>query len=189
LDEKFSDEKRIALRGCHEQLRGIFPMQFGLMAHGQREDERASVGKRLEFATVPQDDQLQKRARPRHGESLANWSWRARLDRAAAAWQRRAGRQAEEGEAMSITPAECKAARKLLGWSQKKLATKLLIDEGSISSFERRHRLPPQLDLAKLQRLFEAAGVEFTNGAEPGVKLKAKARTIAAGDLNASNDE
>jgi hypothetical protein len=32
----------------------------------------------------------------------------------------------------------------------------------------------------KLRAVFEAAGVEFTDG-EPGVKLKAKARTSAAG--------
>jgi hypothetical protein len=45
--------------------------------------------------------------------------------------------------------------------------------------------LPRALDLGNLQRLFESAGVEFTVGAEPTLK----ARTIAAGDLNASNDE
>jgi hypothetical protein len=54
--------------------------------------------------------------------------------------------------------------------------------------FETRERLPWALDLAKLPRLFEAAGIEFTDG-ELGVKLEAKSRTIAAGDLKASNDE
>lgn len=29
-------------------------------------------------------------------------------------------------------------------------------------------------NLAKVQRAFEAAGVEFTNGGEPGVKLRRK---------------
>jgi hypothetical protein len=47
LGEKFPDKKRVALRGRHDQLRRIFLMLFGLMAHRQREDERASVGKRL----------------------------------------------------------------------------------------------------------------------------------------------
>jgi transcriptional regulator with XRE-family HTH domain len=73
-----------------------------------------------------------------------------------------------------ITPAESKAARKLLGWSQHDLATKLLIGQNSISAFERRERLSPMLDFAKLRAIFEAAGIEFTNGAEPEVKLKAK---------------
>jgi transcriptional regulator with XRE-family HTH domain len=76
-----------------------------------------------------------------------------------------------------VTPAECKAARKLLGWSQEELATMLLVGQDSIGGFERRERRSPLINLRKLRAVFEAAGVEFTNGA-PGVKLKAKARTI-----------
>jgi len=86
-----------------------------------------------------------------------------------------------------IIPAECKAARKLLGWSQSKLAEILFIGEGTIGQFERRQRHWRSLNLHKLRAVFESAGVEFAEDAEP--KLKAKARTIAAGDLNASNDE
>jgi transcriptional regulator with XRE-family HTH domain len=93
-----------------------------------------------------------------------------------------------ERKAVSITPAECKAARKLLGWSQDYVATKLRVGKQAIRKFESRERLPWTLDLAELQRLFEAAGVEF-DGDEAGVKHKAKSRTIAAGDLNASNDD
>jgi hypothetical protein len=112
-----------ALRGRHEQLRSIFPMLFGPMAHGQREDERPRVGKRLEFATVPQDDQLRKRVRPRRGESLAKLDRRAGLDRAAAAWQRRTGRQIEEAREM-ISGEQVREGRKLLGWSLVRLASK-----------------------------------------------------------------
>ena len=89
---------------------------------------------------------------------------------------------------MSITPAECKAARKLVGWSQHDLAAKLLLTTTVICRFETRERLPWSLDLAELERLFEAAGIEFTDD-EDSVKLTAKSRTIAAADLNASNDE
>jgi ribosome-binding protein aMBF1 (putative translation factor) len=89
---------------------------------------------------------------------------------------------------MSITPAECKAARKLLGWSQEHLATRLLIGQDTIGDFERRKSRSRLIHLRKLRAIFEAAGVEFNDG-EPGVKLKAKSRTITAGDLNASNDE
>jgi hypothetical protein len=35
----------------------------------------------------------------------------------------------------------------------------------------------------------EAAGVEFTNGGQPGVRLKGPGGTIPAEQLNASNDE
>jgi transcriptional regulator with XRE-family HTH domain len=74
---------------------------------------------------------------------------------------------------VSITPAECKAARKLVGWSQRDLATKLLLDKSAIRKFESRGRLPWTLDLVELRRLFEAAGLEFMND-EDGVRLKAR---------------
>jgi ribosome-binding protein aMBF1 (putative translation factor) len=74
---------------------------------------------------------------------------------------------------VSITPAECKAARKLVGWSQRDLATKLLLDKSAIRKFESRERLPWTLDLVELRRLFEAAGLEFVND-EDGVRLKAR---------------
>ena len=74
-----------------------------------------------------------------------------------------------------IIPAECKAARKLLGWSQSKLAEMLFIGEGTIGQFERRQRHWRSLNLHKLRAVFEAAGVEFTDG-ELGVKLKPKAQ-------------
>jgi transcriptional regulator with XRE-family HTH domain len=41
-----------------------------------------------------------------------------------------------------------------------------------------------------IRRVYEAAGVEFTNGGQPGVSLRRAGPTsIAAEDLNASNDE
>jgi transcriptional regulator with XRE-family HTH domain len=73
-----------------------------------------------------------------------------------------------------ITPAECKAARKLFGWSQEELATMLLIGQDTIGGFERRERRSPSLNRRKLRAVFEAAGVEFTDGAEPTLKAKAQ---------------
>jgi transcriptional regulator with XRE-family HTH domain len=73
---------------------------------------------------------------------------------------------------MSITPAECRAARKLLGWSQPKLAEMLFVGGGTIGQFERRQRRWRSLNLHKLRAVFEAAGVEFTNGKPPGVRLR-----------------
>jgi hypothetical protein len=88
-----------------------------------------------------------------------------------------------------ITPAECKAARELLGWSRTRLASRADdISESTIRTFEGGHR-PTDRKVNAIRCALETAGVEFTNGGEPGVKLKAKSRTIAAGDLNASNDE
>jgi hypothetical protein len=62
------------------------------------------------------------------------------------------------------------------------------ISETTIRTLENGRR-PADEKIAAICRALESAGVEFKNGGEPGVKLKAKARTIAAGDLNASNDE
>jgi transcriptional regulator with XRE-family HTH domain len=40
-----------------------------------------------------------------------------------------------------ITPAESKAARKLLGWLQSDVAARLGVGKDAIGDFERRHRL------------------------------------------------
>jgi transcriptional regulator with XRE-family HTH domain len=90
---------------------------------------------------------------------------------------------------VSIRPEQLTEARKLLRLSLSDLASRVGATARIVGDFERGYRLRPELNLVKLRAALEAAGVEFTNGGEPGVKLKAKARTIAAGDLNASNDE
>jgi transcriptional regulator with XRE-family HTH domain len=64
---------------------------------------------------------------------------------------------------MSITPAECKAARRRLGWSQHDLATRLVVAKDVIRQFESRESLPWALNLIELRRVFEAAGLEFTD--------------------------
>jgi transcriptional regulator with XRE-family HTH domain len=74
-----------------------------------------------------------------------------------------------------ITGEQVKAARKLLKWSQEALAFEAGITQATVTNFETgKHRLAA-LSLTTIQRALEAAGVEFTNGGEPGVKLKAKA--------------
>jgi transcriptional regulator with XRE-family HTH domain len=77
---------------------------------------------------------------------------------------------------VSITPAECKAARKLLGWSQQVLAGHAGVSEVVISKIETGRRVASEWIFREIREALEAAGVEFTNGGEPGVKLKAKAR-------------
>jgi transcriptional regulator with XRE-family HTH domain len=88
-----------------------------------------------------------------------------------------------------MTPAQCRGARGLLNWTQDDLARKAEVSAVTIRNFENEKSEPQRATLRVIQRALEGAGVEFTNGGEPGVKLKAKSRTIAAGDLNASNDE
>src|SRR5271170_4265531 len=80
----------------------------------------------------------------------------------------------EEAE-MTITPEQVKAARRLIGWSQEDLAGHVGVSETTIGEFETDGRLRLKLSLAALRAALESAGIEFTYGGEPGVKLKAKA--------------
>jgi transcriptional regulator with XRE-family HTH domain len=73
-----------------------------------------------------------------------------------------------------ITGEQVKVARKLLGWSQQVLAGHVGVSEAVISSFERGRRVASEWIFREIRAALEAAGVEFTNGGEPGVKLKAK---------------
>jgi transcriptional regulator with XRE-family HTH domain len=80
----------------------------------------------------------------------------------------------EVAETMSFEPAQCRAARALLGWSQGQLAASSKVSTKTIADFEREARKPYDRTLADVRRALEAAGVAFTNDDEPGVKLKAQ---------------
>ncbi len=73
-----------------------------------------------------------------------------------------------------MTPAQCKSARSLVGWSQERLANESLVSVSTVRNFERRRGAPQQSTLALMSRALEGAGIEFINGDEPGVKLKKK---------------
>ncbi len=73
---------------------------------------------------------------------------------------------------MQLTAPQCRAARALLDWSRDQLAEASKVALRTIVDFEREARSPHRATLEALQRALEAAGVEFTNGGEPGVKLK-----------------
>jgi transcriptional regulator with XRE-family HTH domain len=71
-----------------------------------------------------------------------------------------------------ITAAHFKAARRLLRWSQSRLAGEVGVSESAVAYIERGLR-PAKSNLGmRIQSALEAAGVEFTNGCEPGVKLR-----------------
>jgi transcriptional regulator with XRE-family HTH domain len=73
---------------------------------------------------------------------------------------------------MSFTPAQCRAARALLNWSQATLAETSKVATKTVADFEREVRTPYDRTIADIRRALEAAGVEFTNGGQPGVRLK-----------------
>lgn len=60
----------------------------------------------------------------------------------------------------------------MLDWEQPDLAEKSGVSLGTVSNIERGSD-PRASTLTKIQRALEAAGIEFTNGEAPGVRLKA----------------
>ena len=75
---------------------------------------------------------------------------------------------------MSLTAAQCRAARALIGWSQDKLATESKVAKATIATFEANRRAPYDRTMADLRETLEAAGVEFIpeNGGGAGVRLR-----------------
>ena len=65
----------------------------------------------------------------------------------------------------AITPAQCKAARKLVGWSVLELAHRAGTEPMALSRFEARRGMLSLDKLAAIRNAFEDAGVEFPNGA------------------------
>jgi ribosome-binding protein aMBF1 (putative translation factor) len=73
---------------------------------------------------------------------------------------------------MIITGEQVNAARKLLGWSLEVLANKVRMSEIDIARFEAGKQGMSSTMTALIRRALETAGVEFTNGREPGIKLR-----------------
>ncbi len=77
-----------------------------------------------------------------------------------------------------MTPDQMKAARALLGWNQIQLGLRSDTTRNVVKKFEATgqvasvHRRPDLTDpLAAVRATLEAAGIEFTDGDAPGVKL------------------
>jgi transcriptional regulator with XRE-family HTH domain len=70
-----------------------------------------------------------------------------------------------------MTPAQCRAASELLGWSQRDLAGNAGVSHSSVVNIEER-RTVSETTRQKMQLAFEDAGVEFTNSKRPGVRLR-----------------
>jgi transcriptional regulator with XRE-family HTH domain len=76
----------------------------------------------------------------------------------------------------SISPAQSRAARGLVDWSQNDLAARSNLSESTVRDFEKGRRTPGLNNLAAIRAAFESAGVIFladgqsTDGG-PGVRL------------------
>jgi DNA-binding XRE family transcriptional regulator len=75
--------------------------------------------------------------------------------------------------------AQCRMARAALGFTVRELAEKAGVSHDTIVRIEAGGTLKDST-VAKVRATFEAAGVEFTDGNQPGVKIKTPDGTIVA---------
>jgi transcriptional regulator with XRE-family HTH domain len=80
-------------------------------------------------------------------------------------------------QGLKMTPSQCRAARGLLNWTQDEIASAARVSVVTVRNFENEKSTPQRATLDVIQRALEAAGVEFTNGERPGVRLN---NTVAA---------
>jgi len=75
---------------------------------------------------------------------------------------------------LKVSIRQIKAARALLGWSQEDLATKSDVSLATVKRLEAADGpLGGRADTGlKLRRALEKAGIEFTDGNHPGVRLR-----------------
>ena len=73
---------------------------------------------------------------------------------------------------------QCRMARAALGWGVRELATVAKVSIDTVVRFERGDELKERT-IDALQRALETAGVEFTNGDRPGVRVSS-AREVSA---------
>ena len=71
---------------------------------------------------------------------------------------------------MILLPVQCRMARAALGLGVRELAVLAKVSVDTVARFERGDELKERT-VEALQRALEAAGVEFTNGDKPGVRL------------------
>jgi transcriptional regulator with XRE-family HTH domain len=73
-----------------------------------------------------------------------------------------------------VTPAQCRAARGLLDWSQQDLASQAGIGIVTVRQIEAGVNEPRRATLVVVRQAFEKAGIEFIdeNGGGPGVRLR-----------------
>ena len=95
---------------------------------------------------------------------------------------------AQDGYVAAMTPAQCRAARGLLNWSEDRLASAAGIEVFVLRDFEGEKAVPRMSALA-LQRAFEAAGIEFSDHGAPGVRQQPAPAVLRLDELNASNDD
>lgn len=73
-----------------------------------------------------------------------------------------------------MTSAQIRAGRALVNWTVRKLAEKAGIHRNTVTNIETERSSGDDATLAAIRAALEKAGVEFTNGKRPGVRLNAR---------------
>jgi transcriptional regulator with XRE-family HTH domain len=78
-----------------------------------------------------------------------------------------------------ITPAQCRGARGLLGWTQQELADQAKVGIVTVRLFEAGKNEPRRATLEVIERALQSAGIEFIdeNGGGPGVRLRKRRKS------------
>ena len=87
---------------------------------------------------------------------------------------------------MIFLPMQCRMARAALGLGVRDLAAAAKVSIDTVARFERGDQLKERT-IDALQRTLETAGVEFTNGDQPGVRLTKAAAARPPKSLSGSN--
>jgi transcriptional regulator with XRE-family HTH domain len=77
-----------------------------------------------------------------------------------------------------ITPEQIRGARAMLGLTQAELAKNAGISTTGLNNIERGSADPKASTLRAIRAALEAAGIEFTNGGQPGVRMKEISRDL-----------
>ena len=81
--------------------------------------------------------------------------------------------QAESDIVSAISPAQVRAGRALLNWTRDRLVEVSGVPKRTLVRLEQSETSPHSRTLDAIRSALEAAGVEFTNGDAPGVRLRA----------------
>jgi len=76
-----------------------------------------------------------------------------------------------------LNAAQCRMGRAALNIGVRELAAAAKVSTNTVTRLEAGEPLKPRT-VEAVQRALEAAGVEFTNGNQPGVRLKAPRETV-----------
>lgn len=63
----------------------------------------------------------------------------------------------------TLTPAQCRAARSMLGWNRDRLAEESGVSRPTLADFEANKRKPYGRTLADVRRTMEEAGIMFVD--------------------------